>query len=319
MNKYILNFRVKITYHLFWIICATFCIGLIYVVNQVFLPIKNFPVNKNFEVEKGQSGEEIFNKLQSEGFIKSVFWSKVVLKLNSNIRLNAKFYPGEYSFETPISLYRIVFEITKRPVSLAVLIPEGFTKKQIADRLVKYIKKFDKKDFLTKAKEGYLFPDTYYFYSFATVDEILVDFNNRYNQNMLQSFGRLPTKDEVIIASMLEREARDPEDMKIISGIIQNRLKINMALQLDATVLYGQGAWKERTLYSDLKHKSDYNTYQNTGLPIGPISNPGINALRAAINPKKNDYIYYLTGKDGKMYYAKTHEEHVKNKLKYLR
>jgi UPF0755 protein len=318
MNKYILNFKVRITYHLFWIICAGFCIGLIFVINQVFLPIKNFPVNKTFEVEKGQSGEEIFNKLQTEGFIKSVFWSKVVLKMNSKLNVSTKFYPGEYSFETPISLYRIVFEVTKRPVSLAVLIPEGFTKKQIADRLVKYIRKFDKKDFLTKAKEGYLFPDTYYFYSFATVDEILVDFNNRYNQNMMKSFGRLPTKDEVIIASMLEREARDPEDMKIISGIIQNRLKINMALQLDATVLYGQGAWKERTLYSDLKHKSDYNTYQNTGLPIGPISNPGINALHAAINPKKNDYIYYLTGKDGKMYYAKTHEEHIKNKQKYM-
>lgn len=136
---------------------------------------------------------------------------------------------------------------------------------------------------------------------------------------MLENFGKLPTKDEVIIASMLEREARVPEDMKMISGIIQNRLKINMALQIDATVLYGKGAWKERVLYSDLKHESDYNTYQNTGLPIGPISNPGLNALKAAIYPTKNKYLYYLTGKDGKMYYADNHDDHVSNKIKYLR
>jgi UPF0755 protein len=107
--------------------------------------------------------------------------------------------------------------------------------------------------------------------------------------------------------------------MKRISGIVQNRLKINMSLQIDATVLYGKGIWKDRVLYSDLLHENDYNTYQKTGLPIGPISNPGLDALRAAMFPEKTNYFYYLTGNDGKMYYAVTHEEHIQNKIKYLR
>jgi UPF0755 protein len=218
-----------------------------------------------------------------------------------------------------MSVFQIVKLLGTRPVSLAVLIPEGFTKVQIADRLAKYIVKFNRKDFLEKANEGYLFPDTYYFFAFSSNDEILKEFTNKFNQKMLENFGRMPTRDEIIIASMLEREAKDPQDMKVISGIIQNRLKINMPLQIDATVLYGQGAWKNRVLYRDLKSQNDYNTYQNTGLPIAPISNPGIDAIRAAIFPEKTKYFYYLTGTDGKMYYAVTHDDHVKNKIKYMR
>ncbi len=178
---------------------------------------------------------------------------------------------------------------------------------------------FDRQDFLKKAEEGYLFPDTYYFYSYSTNDEILTEFNKKFYEQTFKYLTRVPNKSEIIVASILEREARDPEDMKIIAGIYQNRLKINMPLQVDATVLYGKGAWKSRTLYSDLKHDSDYNTYLNTGLPIGPISNPGLNSLKAAMNPGVNDYLYYLTGKDGKMYYSKTYEEHLKYKKKYLR
>jgi UPF0755 protein len=202
---------------------------------------------------------------------------------------------------------------------LAVLIPEGFTKKQIAERLQKYIYKFDKNDFLRKAREGYLYPDTYFFFKYSTNDEIIKIFSEKFNDEMLNNFPRMPTEKEIIIASMLEREARKEEEMRIISGIIQNRLKAGMALQIDATVLYGQGAWKDRVLYKDLKTKNDYNTYQKTGLPIGPISNPGLPAIRAAMFPAKTKYFYYLTGLDGRMYYAVTHEEHVRNKLKYLR
>jgi len=303
-------------YLYFGLFClSAFCI---YVVYQIFIPTKYLPTDKVFTITKDQSGEEIFINLKQDGFIKSVFWAKIVAKGFERVN-RAKFYRGEYNFEASDSLYKVIYKITKRPVSLAVLIPEGFTKVQIADRLAKFINKFNRKDFLEKAEEGYLFPDTYYFYAFSTNDEILAEFEKKFNKNALVKFGRLPTDDEVIIASMIEREAKDPEDMKIISGIIQNRLKIDMPLQLDATVLYGKGAWKDRTYYSDLKHDSDYNTYLNKGLPIGPISNPGINALSAAIKPQKTKYFYYLTGRDGKMYYAVTGAEHLKNIAKYLR
>lgn len=311
------NFQKHFLKYLFFFLFF-FTAFLIYVVYQVFIPTKFIPTDKTFIIGKDQTGDEIFINLKQEGFIKSVFWAKVVFKGYEKVG-RGKFYRGEYTFEERDSLYGILYKISKRPASLAVLIPEGFTKVQIADRLAKYITKFDRKDFLLKAKEGYLFPETYYFYTFSTNDEILEEFSDKFNKNMLLEFGRLPSQDEIIIASMLEREAREPEDMKIISGIIKNRLKIGMALQIDATVLYGKGAWKDRVLYSDLKHESDYNTYLNPGLPIGPISNPGINAIRAAIKPTKSNYFYYITGRDGKMYYAKTGEEHLENIRKYLR
>jgi UPF0755 protein len=286
-----------------------------YVNYQIFVPINNFPTDRIFEISKGENARDIFVKLEQERFIKSEFWARALAKLfNYN-----KFYPGEYQFEKPLSLYSIIFNVTKKPISYAVLIPEGFTKKQVAERVAKYVRNFDKVKFLKEAQEGYLFPDTYYFYKHSTAEEVLKEMNDKFNLQTFQNFGKVPTKSDVIIASMLEREARDPGDMKIIAGIYYNRLEIGMPLQVDATVLYGQGAWKERTFYKDLLHKSDYNTYQNKGLPVGPISNPGLNSLRAAMNPTESDYLFYLTGKDGKMYYAKDFQTHVKNKLKYLR
>ena len=290
-----------------------------YLFYQIYIPINNFPVSHDgqvsLKVTKDENGEQIFESLREKGFIRDVFYAKVVSKIFSFSR----FYPEEYVFEKPLSTFDIVKIITTRPPSIAILIPEGFTKKQIGERLTSYIKNFDQKSFIASSSEGYLFPDTYYFYKSSTNQEILKEFSDKFYQTTYQKFGKVPTSQQVIIASILEREAKDPEDMKIISGIIQNRLAINMALQIDATVLYGKNIWKSKTIYSDLNSKSDYNTYQKTGLPIGPISNPGLNAIEAAMNPVKNDYFYYLTGRDGKMYYAKTHDEHVKNKLKYLR
>jgi UPF0755 protein len=318
-NQYIAKYSkhpnaIKYLYGVAFVVFLSFA----YVFSQVLVPKSDFPVGRNFEIKKDDQGGEVIARLQKEGYIKSIFWGKVIAKVFSKVGKD-KFYRGEYVFEQKSSTYDVIYTVTKRPASLAVLIPEGFTKKQVAERLAKYIRNFDKTDFLKHAQEGYLFPETYYFFSFSTNEEILAEFEDKFNTNTLASFGRTPTKNEVIIASMLEREARDPKDMKIISGIIQNRLKIGMALQIDATVLYGKGAWKERVLYADLRHESDYNTYTNTGLPIGPISNPGINALSASMFPQKNSYFYYLTGRDGKMYYAKTHDEHVANKAKYLR
>jgi UPF0755 protein len=303
-----INIRIKIA------VISLFVILLGYLNYQIFIPVKDFPVGKIFEIEKGQSAGEIFSNLEKEGYIRDATWAKV---LNKIFRY-AKFYPGEYEFEKPESTYDVVFNITKRPVSYAVLIPEGFTKKQVAERVAKYVKNFDQKKFLAEAQEGYLFPDTYYFFKYSTAEEVLKEMSDKFNKETFLKLGKVPTKSEIIIASMLEREARGPNDMKIIAGIYYNRLEIGMPLQVDATVLYGQGAWKERTLYKDLKHDSDYNTYKNKGLPIGPISNPGISALTAAMNPTENDYLYYLTGKDGKMYYAKTFEQHVQNR-KYLK
>ena len=303
----------KILYVLIVLVLAFLAIVL-YLYNQIFIPKSGFPVGESFRIDQNQTGAEIFSNLEKDKFVSDDIWLKVLAKVLNKQR----FFRGEYTFDQPVSAYDVFKKITTRPISLAVLIPEGFTKKQVADRLSNYIKNFNKKDFLEKAQEGYLFPDTYYFFNFSTNEEIIKEFTDKFNKTVFESFGQMPSKEQVIIASMIEREAKNPEDMKVISGIIQNRLKKNMPLQIDATVQYGNGFWKDRVMYSDLKKEHDYNTYTNIGLPVGPISNPGLNALKAAIYPTKTDYIYYLTGRDGKMYYAVTHEEHIKNKIKYL-
>jgi UPF0755 protein len=120
------------------------------------------------------------------------------------------------------------------------------------------------------------------------------------------------------IASMLEEEARTYEDRRMIAGIIQNRIKANIPLQIDATLMYVTGRGTHLLTEEDLNLDSPYNTYEYKGLPLGPISSPGIEAIRAALDPAKSNYLYYLSDKNGKIYYSKTFEEHKAKKLKYL-
>lgn len=125
-------------------------------------------------------------------------------------------------------------------------------------------------------------------------------------------------EDIIVMASILEGEAKTREDMEIVSGILWKRIEIGMPLQVDTSFVYILGKATEDLTLSDLEVKSPYNTYLYKGLPPGPISNPGLDSIRAAVNPTTTPYLYFLTGNDGKMYYARTFDEHVKNKQKYL-
>jgi UPF0755 protein len=281
---------------------------------SIFTPTNNFPVNKIFIIEKGQSSDVIIENLKKDKFIDSIFYAKILSRFTG---LNLK--AGEYFWEKPMSTLQILSGVNAKQKIYKVTIPEGYTKLQIADKIENLnLKNFNKKIFLENGIEGYLFPDTYIFPSFVTTDEILKEFKENFENKTKQKFGQIPDKKDVIVASILEREARTIESMKLVSGILKNRLEINMPLQVDASVLYGQGAWKDRVYFKDLKSDSEYNTYENTGLPPGAISNPGLKSLEAAMFPIENSYIYYLTGSDNKMHYAKTFPEHVDNR-KFLR
>lgn len=121
------------------------------------------------------------------------------------------------------------------------------------------------------------------------------------------------------MASILEGEARGREEMEIIAGILWRRIEIGMPLQVDTTFLYVNGKNTFTLTQADLKIDSPYNTYLYRGLPPTPISNPGLTAIRAALNPQPTPYLYFLTGRDGLMYYSRTHDEHVQKKTRYLR
>lgn len=169
--------------------------------------------------------------------------------------------------------------------------------------------------------EGYLFPDTYRVWKDQLPQSLI--------KKQLDAFASRATKiaddartqgrtlrDVVILASIVEKEVAKPEDRAIVAGIFWNRLQSGMALQSDATVNYVTNAGRTRPTTDDLATVSPYNTYRNRGLPPGPISNPGADALEAALHPAKTDYRYFLTDANGKTYFAKTFEEHQQNRLK---
>ncbi len=173
--------------------------------------------------------------------------------------------------------------------------------------------------------EGYLFPDTYRIRANADVEDII--------RKMLDNFGKKltpelraeierqgkPIFDIVIMASLLEAEVRTPQDRALVSDIFWRRLRLQMPLQADSTINYFTFKKNAQSEVADLKKDSLWNTYTHQGLPLGPVGNPGLESIQAAIYPKPNSYLYFLTDKDGGVHYAKTFKEHLGNKQKYLK
>ncbi len=246
-------------------------------------------------------------------------------------------------------LFRRVYRKPPEYPVKTVTIPEGYTTHQI-DKLLfdegiikeGSIINFDigsLKDsywFLEDAEnlEGFLFPDTYEFFLNSSgrtaVGKFLDNFNKKagplftaegrlYGKNVKASFGH---KEIIILASIIEKEIPDfKDDRKIVSGILRKRMKINIPLQVDATVCFVKDPmWCDRVTPLDLKIDSPYNTYLHYGLPPGPISNPGVSAIIAALEPKTSPYLYYISNQETKeTIFAKTFEEHNYNIKKYLR
>ncbi|OPJ62396.1 endolytic transglycosylase MltG [Clostridium oryzae] len=174
--------------------------------------------------------------------------------------------------------------------------------------------------------EGYLFPDTYYIpvsYSEKDIINLMYqNFSRVMNQENLSKAKKMGfnTNQIITVASLIEKEAANDSERRRIAGVIYNRLKKDMPLQIDATVIYAKtfGKYKiQRVLYKDLKVNSKYNTYKYEGLPPGPIASPGKASIEAALNPEKNSYLYYVKGPSGHIF-SKTYSEHLKNVNKYI-
>lgn len=174
--------------------------------------------------------------------------------------------------------------------------------------------------------EGYLFPDTYRIFSNATLDDIvrkmLANLDKKLTQEMrddIKAQGK--TVYEIMtMASIIQKEVRSEDDMKMVSGIFWNRIEIGKPLESCATLAYILGVNKAQYTYEDTEIDSPYNAYKNYGLPPGPIANPGIEAIKAAIYPTESDYLFFLSSSDdGKTIFSKTYDEHLRNKAKYLK
>lgn len=243
-----------------------------------------------------------------------------------------------YTMNTGMSLPRIVDTFLKGGlpihVGVKITIPEGFNLYQIGERLqvngVISLPLFLKAahdpsiirglrcDFTLpkNSLEGYLFPDTYYFRHNTPVQELLqtmiTNFEARFARPYQQDIAHSGHSMNTIVteASLIEREAEVPQDRAKIAGVIENRLKKHIRLEIDATVLYAIGHHKSRVLYKDLKTPSPYNTYLHKGLPPGPIACPGLPSLEAALHPERHDYLYYVAGPGGAHIFSRTLSEH---------
>lgn len=291
-------------------------------------------------VSKGDSLNSVAEDLYQKKAIRSRLWFRYNGKdIASGIK------PGTYTIE-PNTDIETMYEIIQRgekETGIKVTFPEGFILYQFAQKVeeeglgtAEDFIKASNEYFISKGYdfntdnlyfnlEGYLFPDTYYFTKEQSVDDIVgllnktmeSIFDDEYTKRV-EELGM--TKHEILtLASLIEREAYNDEERAKISGVIYNRLKQNMLLQIDATVIYGLGEGREhmtRVLYEDLKKDNPFNTYKNLGLPPGPIASPGKRSIEAALYPEEHDYLFYVMGENGHVF-AKTYDEHLKNVNKY--
>lgn len=236
---------------------------------------------------------------------------------------------GDYLFSKPPRLLVTAWRITHARFEIdpvRVLIPEGTSVHEMADILAKELSEFNTEEFirLAESKEGYLFPDTYFFLPNISPEAVIEALSKNFSEKTAELQASVAASgrtfsDIVIMASILEEEAKTVEDKQIVAGILWKRLDLDMALQVDAPFVYLLGKGSADLTLEDLKIDSSYNTYVYRGLTPTPITNPGLDSLRAAVEPIASDYFFYLSDPEGKIYYAVTFEEHKQNKELYLR
>lgn len=286
-------------------------------------------------IESGASASSIARQLADEGIIKFPFVFKLDARRN-NYASSIK--PGVIEIKNRMSYHEILELLcSDNRGSKKLVIPEGFEQKQIRDRLASEgfctAEEFDAAthddygyDFLAGLPErqyrleGYLYPDTYIIPEGAAAHDIinmmLAEFDAQITDEMRGKISELPVKDftldnVITMASIIERETDSDTERAKVAGIFYNRLNQNMKLQSCATVQYILGERKAVLSIADTQIDSPYNTYVYSGLPSGPIANPGIDCIKAALEPEKTDYLYFVAGKDGQHIFSKTYEEHL--------
>ncbi|MCM3785609.1 endolytic transglycosylase MltG [Neobacillus mesonae] len=300
-----------------------------------------------FTIEPGTGTSGIADLLEQNGLIRNALLFKAYLKLNDE---GANFQAGTYAFNPGLTYDEIIASLNNGDVQkeemLRFTIPEGYTLKQIAEKLeaegitdskifmelvqdkelfndIPMVASITDNENYRYVLEGYLFPDTYEMKKDSTAEDII----RRMLTEMQDRLDNIPNLDSKLkergltlhklltAASLIEREVVVDEERPLVAGVIYNRLEQGMRLEMDATVQYLLDKQKERLLYKDLEVESPYNTYRNKGLPPGPIASPSISAIEAALAPKASNYLFYVTKKDGSSehLFAETYEEHLKN------
>ncbi|HMK34496.1 MAG TPA: endolytic transglycosylase MltG [Desulfomonilaceae bacterium] len=280
-------------------------------------------------IPKGASLSQVGSVLQEKGIISS----KLVFKIVAFIRGEQRgIKAGDYALRTGSDAGEVLDQlISGKTLVLSITVPEGYDMYQVAD-LIQQQGIMSRDDFLTVSQdpaflkdlgvegtslEGYLFPDTYFFRPSEKVDgksiirkmvQRFTGVYDKYVRATAEENGWSPVQ-VLTLASLIEKEARASEH-QLVSAVFHNRLRQNMKLQSDPTVIYGIKPMGSKITREDLNRKHPYNTYQNTGLPPGPIANPGKESLTAAVKPADVDYLYFVARNDGSHQFSSSLKEH---------
>ncbi|MDD5109880.1 MAG: endolytic transglycosylase MltG [Patescibacteria group bacterium] len=308
-------------------------------------PASNDATEVEVVIAPGMGSTEIGYALAQAGMVKNPWLFVGFVYVSGQ---GSRLQPGTYRLPKNLTVGQLADRLaqisqSRRRTEIQITIPEGWSNRELAAYLEKQgiatadafnavvqhkAAWWDTYDFLASRPadrdlEGYLFPDTYKIYTDATPEDLV--------RKMLDNFGRKVTpqlRQEIVgqgktlhevltFASIIEREVPDGPDRAKVAGVFAKRLEIGMALQSDATVNYVTGKKESRPSADDLQQESLYNTYIHRGLPPGPINNPGLSAIEAALHPEIGPYLYYLTTPDGTVIYSRTHDEHVRAKARY--
>ena len=310
-------------------------VSSLFLIGYAIRPIDDRAVKATVYIPRGAGFKEIVNILDQAGMVKNrLFFS--FLALFKGVARSIK--PGEYELATGMSPNEIINklasgDIKKRPVT----IPEDFTLKQIADRLVAE-ELVSENDFISvttdsaflaslnidaRSAEGYLYPDTYDFYRGMTSQEIVrimvKQFRKKVTPEMIERARKLgmSTTGFVTLASLIGKETGHKEEKAKVSAVFHNRLKKGMRLQCDPTAIYSLTEYRNIVKRKHLDNDTPYNTYKITGLPPGPIANPGIDSLQAALHPAPVNYLYFVSNNDGTHIFSSNLAAHAQAVIKY--
>jgi UPF0755 protein len=304
------------------------------------------------DIPIGSGVSTISQLLEDNGLVKNAKVFKYYVKFKNE----SNFMAGEYHMNPSMTIQEIIEslktgKIMQEPV-FTMTIPEGKQLKEIAAIIAEKTNQKEEEiwkqlndetfikglmaqypDILTTeiwAKnikyplEGYLFPATYSYYEEKPTLESIISVMLDKTESVVNAYETEIARDDLTVhqfltmSSLIEEEATKNVDRKKIASVFYNRIEEGMPLQTDPTVLYALGEHKDRVLYEDLEVDSPYNTYQNVGLPPGPIANAGTISMEAALHPEETDYLYFLASKDGKVYFSKSLNEHNELKAKYI-
>jgi len=296
---------------------ALFASGYV-LVFLLFLLVPAAGSNNPVVLTPGMPFKEVTRVLEKEGIIRNRFhFRTLATMLGATRRVEA----GEYLFSEPVWPLRVLLMLVRGDViKYTLTIPEGATLRQVAQLLAglgltdesSVLARTSDPDFIhslgfhkVKTLEGYLFPETYKLKKGMTADEMITVFVDRFKKEWTPEMEKRASEigmspyEALILASIIEKEAKLSEERPLISAVFHNRLKIGMPLQADPTIIYGLGGIEGRLRKSHLKTPNPYNTYLKRGLPPTPIGNPGLSSMLAALNPAKVSYLYFVSRNDG--------------------